>query len=129
MVQSAKDNGLNVDVVNVMAIDYGPNDTGDRGDEAIAAAKATLAQMQKIFGDSASLSMIGVTPMLGENDDHAIYNQDDAKQLVAFAKENGVGYLGFWELNRDLHACTGALFSCTNIPQQPLEFAKIFAGS
>jgi hypothetical protein len=128
VVKSAKDNGLKLSVVNVMAMDYGAGDTGDRGAEAIQAAQSTLKQVQGIFGASANFSMIGVTPMLGVNDDQAIYNQDDARQLIAFAKQNNVGYLGFWELNRDAHACSGALFSCTNIPQQSLEFAKIFAG-
>jgi hypothetical protein len=129
VVKSAQANGLELSYVNVMAMDYGAGDTGDRGDEAIEAAKATLAQITPVLGGSLGLSSIGITPMLGENDDHAIYNQDDAKQLAAFAAENGVGYLGFWELNRDKNACTGALFSCTNIPQTPLEFSKIFAGA
>ncbi|MDQ1646800.1 MAG: hypothetical protein QOJ50_2984 [Cryptosporangiaceae bacterium] len=127
VVKSAKDNGLALSVVNVMAMDYGAADRGDRGAEAIQAAQSTLKQVQGIFGASANFSMIGVTPMLGVNDDQAIYNQDDARQLVTFAKQNKIGYLGFWELNRDAHACNGALFSCTNIAQQPLEFAKIFA--
>ena len=39
-----------------------------------------------------------------------------------------VGYLSFWEANRDKNACSGALFQCTNVPQQPFEFSKIFAG-
>jgi hypothetical protein len=128
-VKSAAANGLKVSHVNVMAMDYGAADTADRGDEAIAAAKATLAQIQPILGAGTTMSSIGVTPMLGENDDHAIYNQDDAKQLTAFATQNGIGYLGFWEVNRDKNACTGALFSCTNIPQTSLEFSKIFAGA
>jgi hypothetical protein len=128
VVKSAKDNGLDVDVVNIMAMDYGANDTGDRGDEALQATKATLEQVRGILGADTSFARIGVTPMLGENDDHAIFDLDDARQLVAFARANGVGYLGFWELNRDKNACTGALFQCTNIPQQPLEFARIFAG-
>jgi hypothetical protein len=127
VVKSAQANGLKLSYVNVMAMDYGAADKGDRGDEAIAAAKATLAQIRPVLRDTAGLSSIGVTPMLGENDDHAIYNQDDAKQLAAFATQNGLGYLGFWEVNRDKNACTGALFSCTNVPQTPLEFSKIFA--
>jgi hypothetical protein len=47
---------------------------------------------------------------------------------VAFANTNHVGYLSFWEGNRDKNACNGALFQCTNVPQTPFEFSKIFAG-
>ncbi|MFD0527777.1 hypothetical protein ACFQ1I_12320 [Kitasatospora arboriphila] len=71
--------------------------------------------------------MTGVTPMLGENDDHGIYNQDDARQLVAFAQQHHLGMLSFWETGRDANACTGALYKCTNISQSPYEFSKIFA--
>jgi hypothetical protein len=33
----------------------------------------------------------------------------------------------FWEANRDMNACNGALFQCTNATQTPFEFSKIFA--
>ncbi|MGH9061506.1 MAG: chitinase, partial [Acidimicrobiales bacterium] len=39
-----------------------------------------------------------------------------------------IGMLSMWETGRDANACTGALYKCTNVPQQPYEFAKIFAG-
>ncbi len=35
--------------------------------------------------------------------------------------------LAFWEENRDANARPGALFKCTNIPQAPYEFSKIFS--
>jgi chitinase len=72
--------------------------------------------------------MIGVTPMLGQNDDGGIFNQSDASQLVTFAKSKHLGELAFWEVGRDGNACTGALYRCTNISQAPYEFSKIFAG-
>jgi hypothetical protein len=31
-------------------------------------------------------------------------------------------------LQKDARACTGALYKCTNVTQQPYEFAGIFAG-
>jgi hypothetical protein len=66
--------------------------------------------------------------MLGQNDDHGIFTTQDASDLVAFANANHVGYMSFWEDNRDKNACTGALFQCTNVPQTPFQFSKIFAG-
>ncbi|MGK3204648.1 hypothetical protein [Amycolatopsis sp. MEPSY49] len=47
---------------------------------------------------------------------------------MAFAKTVHLGMLSFWEAGRDANACTGALYKCTNVPQSPYEFAKIFAG-
>lgn len=72
--------------------------------------------------------MVGVTPMLGQNDDGGIFDQTGARNLVSFAKTNHLGELSFWEVTRDRNACNGALYACTNVTQQPYEFSKIFAG-
>jgi chitinase len=130
VVRQAKNAGVNVDLVNVMAMDYfqGP---ADQGAKAIAAAKATQAQVKTIFGlsDAAAWKKVGVTPMLGVNDSqNEIFLQKDARNLVNFAKSVHLGMLSFWEQGRDANACNGALFRCTNVPQSTFEFARIFAG-
>jgi hypothetical protein len=66
--------------------------------------------------------------MLGENDDSGTFSQDDALDLIAFANQNHIGFVSFWETNRDRKPCSGALFQCTNVPQTPFEFSRIFAG-
>ena len=127
VVRSARDAGVNVDLVNVMAMDY--YRTGDYGDFAVQAANSTFAQVKSLYPsrtDAQVWKMVGVTPMLGANDDGHIYDQADARQLVSFAQGKHLGMLSFWELGRDKNACTGALYMCTNIPQQPYEFSKIF---
>ncbi|GAA2797161.1 hypothetical protein GCM10010441_22940 [Kitasatospora paracochleata] len=129
VVRSARDAGVALDVVNVMAMDYNRPST-DYGDDAVQAAQSTHDQLKTLYpakSDAQLWAMTGVTPMLGENDDHGVYNQADAQQLVAFAKQHHLGELAFWELTRDANACTGALYKCTNIAQAPYEFAKIFA--
>jgi hypothetical protein len=129
LVRSAKDAGAGPDAVNIMAMDYYRSGADD-GDAATQAAQATHDQLQSIYPDRSDAQiwkMLGVTPMIGQNDDQSIYNQDDARQLVAFAGQHHLGGLGFWETTRDRNACTGALYQCTNIPQQPYEFSKIFA--
>jgi hypothetical protein len=129
VVRSAKNAGVNVDLVNIMAMDYGRAGQ-DYGDLAIQAVKSTKDQIKSIYGnsDAAAFKMVGVTPMLGKNDDSGTFTQSDAKDLVAFANSNHIGYMSFWEANRDKNACNGALFQCTNVAQSPFEFAKIFAG-
>jgi chitinase len=130
VVNSAKSAGVDVDMVNVMAMDYYQG-AGDEGAKAISAAKATQAQVKSIFGlsDADAWQKVGVTPMIGVNDSqNEIFYQKDATALVDFAKTVHIGMLSMWEAGRDANACTGALYKCTNVPQQPYEFAKIFAG-
>ncbi len=129
VVKSAKDAGVNIDLVNIMAMDYGRAGK-DYGDLAIQAVKSTAAQIKGVLGlsDAQAFRKIGVTPMLGVNDDQGKFLQSDAQDLVKFANANHVGYMSFWEDNRDKNACNGALFQCTNVPQSPFEFSKIFAG-
>ncbi|MEU9076872.1 carbohydrate binding domain-containing protein [Kitasatospora sp. NPDC048538] len=130
IVKSARDAGVAVDLVNIMAMDYYRAGT-DYGNAAVQAAQALFGQLKALYPartDAQLWAMVGVTPMLGENDDHQIYNQAAAQQLVNFAKQNHLGMLAFWDATRDANACTGgSLSKCTNIPQQPYEFAKIFA--
>ncbi|MGW4942243.1 cellulose binding domain-containing protein [Actinoplanes sp. NPDC004185] len=128
VVRSAKNAGVDLDLVNIMAMDYGRS-AQDYGDLAIQAVKSTKDQLKAIYGgsDAAAFRMVGVTPMLGKNDDNGTFSQSDARDLVAFANASHLGFVSFWEANRDRNACTGALFQCTNVAQAPFEFSKIFA--
>ncbi|MEV6601411.1 cellulose binding domain-containing protein [Actinoplanes sp. NPDC051346] len=129
VVRSAKNAGVDLDLVNIMAMDYG-RAAQDYGDLAIQAVKSTKDQLKSVLGigDAAAFAKVGVTPMLGKNDDNGTFAQSDARDLIAFANGNNVGFVSFWEVNRDRNACNGALFQCTNVPQTPFEFSKIFAG-
>ncbi|MDJ0346056.1 cellulose binding domain-containing protein [Streptomyces sp. H10-C2] len=128
LVKSARDAGVTLDVVNVMAMDY--YRATDYGDAAVQAAQSTQAQLRTLYPgktDAQLWAMTGVTPMLGQNDDGHIFDQTDSRQLVSFAQGKHLGVLGFWETTRDRNACNGALYMCTNVPQTPYEFSKIFA--
>ncbi|GHJ45463.1 hypothetical protein Cs7R123_28050 [Catellatospora sp. TT07R-123] len=129
VVRSARDAGVNLDLVNIMAMDY--YRSGDYGDLAVQAANSTFAQLKTLYPaktDAQVWKMVGVTPMLGQNDDGHVYDQNDARQMVTFAQSKHLGMLAFWETTRDRNACNGALYMCTNIAQSPYEFSKIFAG-
>jgi Cellulose binding domain/Glycosyl hydrolases family 18 len=129
VLNAAKNAGVNIDVVNVMAMDY--QQGGDYGPKAIQAAQSTFSQLQSVYPGKTAAQlwrMIGVTPMLGKNDDGGTFDQTGARNLVSFARTNHVGELSFWEVTRDRNACNGALYQCTNVPQSPYEFSKIFAG-
>ncbi len=129
VVQQARDAGVNLDMVNIMAMDY--YRMGDYGDFAVAAANATFNQLKSLYPSKTTAQlwkMIGVTPMLGQNDDGHVFDFGDANQLVTLAKTNHLGMLAFWEMTRDRNACTGALYQCTNVTQMPYDYSKIFAG-
>ncbi|MFF2022999.1 cellulose binding domain-containing protein [Streptomyces sp. NPDC058171] len=130
VVRSARDAGVTLDVVNIMTMDYFTD--VDYGDAAVQAAQGVFDQLRTLFPAASATGlwrMIGVTPMLGENDDHRIYDQQDARQLVEFARTRKLGMLSFWDVTRDRNACTnGHLSLCTNIPQTPYEFSRIFGG-
>lgn len=129
VVTSARNAGVDLDLVNVMAMDYYRSGI-DYGTAAQQAAQATHDQLKSLYPaktDAQLWRMVGVTPMIGQNDDHNVFSLDAARSLVAFAQQHHLGELAFWEETRDRNACNGALYQCTNIPQQPYDFSKIFA--
>jgi hypothetical protein len=129
VVKSARDAGVNLDLVNVMAMDY-QRSSGNYGDFAVQAAQSTFNQLKGLYPgktDAQVWRMVGVTPMIGKNDDGGTFTQAHARQLVSFAQGKHLGMLSFWEETRDRNACNGALYLCTNVPQSPYEFSKIFA--
>jgi len=124
----AKQDNVRIDLVNVMAMDYGSSFTGDMGQEAIEAAESTLGQVQADW-PSDTYADIGVTPMIGQNDTSGeIFTEADAQSLVSWADTEHLGRLAFWSVDRD-QPCTGSvsgLPSCSEISQNALDFTKIF---
>jgi Glycosyl hydrolases family 18 len=135
VVHSAIDNGVHVGVVNIMAMDYydsSLNYNGRMGDYAIQAARATHTQLAGLYpsrSDAAVWRMVGVTPMLGVNDDpKEVFTTQNAMQLTAFAKRKHLGRLAMWSANRD-HPCTGApqpRNNCSGLGAADWAFSKIF---
>lgn len=135
VVRSAINRGVTITTVNVMAMDYGdveaPSPAGRMGTFAIQSAQSVHNQIAPLLPgktDAQIWNMVGVTPMLGQNDlASEVFTQTDMRQLLTFAQQQHLGELSFWDLTRDGNACTGAVFRCTNIPQTPFEFARIIA--
>ncbi len=134
LLADAKRNGVRVDAVNIMAMDYGPAYSADMGTYAIQAATATQAQIKGVLGlsDAAAWKAVAVTPMIGVNDvTTEVFTVDDATQLVDFAKSKGLGWLSMWSSTRDKQCPDGAVnradATCSSILQQPLAFTKAFA--
>uniref|UniRef100_UPI000ADE36B1 chitinase n=1 Tax=Streptomyces griseoruber TaxID=1943 RepID=UPI000ADE36B1 len=133
LLSDAKANGVKVDTVNVMAMDYGPAYSGDMGTCAEQAATATQAQVKSVFGlsDSAAWKAVAVTPVIGVNDVATeVFKVEDATRLVAFAKSKGLAWLSMWSAARDRQCPGGAKGSadatCSSIVQGDAAFSKAF---
>jgi chitinase len=112
LLNNAKSHNLNVNLVNIMTMDYGP--TLDMGQAAMDAANATHTQLGNIWtglSSSQLWAMEGNTPMIGVNDStNEVFSTSDASDLESFAATNGIQELAYWSENRD-QACssTGTL--------------------
>ena len=112
LIKNAKNAGVNINMVNIMTMDYG-GDTGGastEGGTAIDSANATFNQLKSIYTGLSSAQiwgMIGITPMIGLNDGSTTNNPTeqftpaDATKVTQFAETNGIGLLSFWAINRD----------------------------
>ena len=126
IVKAAKNAGIRIDVVNLMTMDYYQG-SQDMGAAAISAAQATLAQIQAV--DSGyTYANIGITPMIGTNDDGSVFTLANAESVESWAAQHGIGRLSFWSVNRD-QPCSGSansLPTCTEQSYAKLAFTDAF---
>ncbi|HEY3873631.1 MAG TPA: cellulose binding domain-containing protein [Actinocrinis sp.] len=135
VVKSAINAGVTVSTVDVMAMDYGdteaPNPSGQMGTYAVDSAQSLYNQLAALYPSKTSAqlwNMIGVCPMAGQNDESdEVFTLANMQQLLAFAQQEHLGELAFWDVTRDGNACTGSLSDCTDVSQTPYEFSEIIA--
>jgi hypothetical protein len=129
ILNSVKADGLSLDVVNVMAMDYGSaNDNG--GQMGLSAQQAASNTHNQVVAAGLSAS-IGVTPMIGVNDVNTeIFQLSDAQSLLNFANANSyITRIAMWSVARDNGSCAGQGFAspvCSGITQSNWAFANIF---
>ena len=72
-------------------------------------------------------AMLGVTPMIGQNDDTEVFSLADAQQLTSFVQANHVGLVAFWSIDRDQVCPAGADYnSCSTVNTANFQFNSIF---
>ncbi|HLW00747.1 MAG TPA: carbohydrate binding domain-containing protein [Ktedonobacterales bacterium] len=106
LLQNAIQNGVNVSVVNIMAMDYGSSFPGNQmGQNAVDAANSLHSQLQSLYPSKSSAqlwSMVGITPMNGANDvSGETFTTADAQTVQSFAQQNNITELAMWSVNRD----------------------------
>jgi hypothetical protein len=131
VVKSALSAGVTISHVNVMTMDYGSGT--DVGSASLSSADATATQLRSAISGlstAASYQMVGVTPMIGKNDDSEVFSLDNASTLAAYAKSKGIGLLAFWAIQRD-EKCPSSGYGngdrCSNLDTSTFQFSKIFA--
>jgi chitodextrinase len=128
-LRAAANNGVKVDIINAMTMDYG-HPVGDMAAAAISAAQGTLSAARANGFGGATYANIGITPMIGNNDSaNEVTSQTNAQTIANWAKSNGIGRLSFWSIGRD-QPCPGGGVSpnCSGIGGADLDFTKIFEG-
>jgi chitodextrinase len=129
MLNSIKASGLNVNVINIMAMDYGSaNDNG--GQMGLSATQAASNTHNQVVAAGLTAS-IGVTPMIGINDVNTeIFQLSDAQMLLNFANANSyITRLSMWSVARDNGSCPNQGFAspvCSGITQSNWAFSNIF---
>jgi hypothetical protein len=133
LLRDAREAGVEVAAVNVMTMNYGTG-PGDLVDRAVAVASSTQAFVRELWPERSereAWGTVAVTPMIGVNDvTTEVFGLEDARRLVAFARQRGLAWLSFWSLNRD-HPCDGPQPApsnyCSGVPQADGEFTTTFA--
>jgi chitinase len=131
LLQDAQNMGVTIPIVNVMAMDYYEGDI-EMGNAAISAAENTLSQMKAVNG-SYTYANVGITPMIGVNDDGSTFTLADASSVASWASSNGIGRLAFWSVDRD-QACPGgnggaASPTCSGVSESTGQFTSAFTGA
>ena len=137
LVRQAAGQGVQISVVNGMAMDYGPGAVpapeGQMGELAIQVGNSLFRQLSGVYPKLRAARVwkkVGITPMIGINDvPTEKFYTEDARQLTAFAGAQHIGMLGMWQLNRDKQCPVPTLTTredCSGVDQAPYEFSKTF---
>ena len=131
LLQDAHDEGVPVDAVDVLAMDYA-GDPGDLVAAAQAAAEATGRLVAALWPGGAvgvaATVMIGVSDVPGQ-----VLPPADARRIADLAAARHLAWLGFWSLGRDRPCPPGEAGSagranarCSGVPQQPGAYLEAF---
>jgi Carbohydrate binding domain len=135
LLQNAINDGVRVDVVNIMTMDYGGGFPANQmGQNAIQAGQSLFGQLQSLFPSRSTAqlwAMEGNTPMIGFNDvAPEVTTQQDARMVLSWAQQNGITELAMWSAGRD-GPCPGGQTgivsaTCSGTAQQPFDYSRIF---
>ncbi len=138
--------GVDVSGVNGMTMNFGATklETDDMSNSVEKAAVAMQKQVARAFADAGLpaddatvWAKIGLTPMIGQNDEVTEqFTIGDAKSINVWALNKGVGLLSMWSINRDI-TCGPPLpkvsnitrTTCSGVDQKGQSFADVLAAN
>ncbi len=130
--------GVRIDMVNVMTQSFGVDNLRTMvspstvGEASLMTVRAVANQMTSVFRSKTQgqiYAMMGITPMIGKNDDGATFTLDDAQTVANFARQNGLGLISYWSFQRDraqAHNGSNNLSSFSGVAQSDFQFYNIF---
>jgi len=109
VIQSAITAGVKVSGVNILTMDFGTfyaaGQPGEMGALVTSAATNLFDELQRLYPSFSAArihEMMGITPMIGQNDvKNEVFYSRDAKILAQYARQNDIGMVADWSLNRD----------------------------
>mgnify|MGYP001580282577 CR=1 FL=1 len=128
LLKNAIQNKVNINVVNAMTMDfYMPLPAGKTwGGIACDVGEAMKLQIKSLYPtktDAQLYSMVGLTAMIGKNDDNSIFTVEDAKTFANYAKTHNIGLISFWSIQRD-QTGTGDLGVYSQVNKTDFEYYK-----
>jgi len=130
ILQAAVTAGVTISLVNGMTMDYGNGtDLATTPSRSVDNLTVQLRSLMPGLGRDQAYRMAGATAMIGKNDDDETFTLDDARTLIGYARQNRLGLVAFWAIQRD-QPCSPAndLALCSRVNAATFEFTAIFAG-
>ena len=130
--------GVRIDMVNVMAMSFGLENLRTMvvpstvAQAVIMTMQASAIQVASIYPNKTQAqvhAMMGVTPMIGKNDDGSVFSLADAQTVTNYVKQNGIGLITYWSFQRDQAQATNGstnLNSFSGVAQSNYQFFNIF---
>jgi hypothetical protein len=125
--------GVRLDLVNLMAFDFGPTGEWSLVETVRFLADAAKDQIKSIFGydDANAYGRLGLQLMNGRTDEPSVrFRQSDFTALLGYARSKHMGWFSYWSLNRD-RPCDATVTPaevhsyCSGVPQEPYDFSRI----
>ncbi|MDT0274651.1 chitinase [Blastococcus goldschmidtiae] len=144
LVRTTLAGGVELTGVNVMTMNYGAPRPENQSmilatEQALRSTAEQVAAVYEEQGtrlsDAQAWSRVGATPMIGQNDvEGEVFTLADAEELTAFARDEGLGRVSLWSLNRD-NRCSASFAdvavhsnTCSGVEQESLDFVDVFSG-
>lgn len=133
VLQNAVADGATISTVNLLTFDYFFGTRQDMVADTEGAAAGLFTQLQSLYPTAPARHlwhMIGITEMPGIDDfgPDETFSTADALTILNWARQQGLGMISFWALQRDNGGCPGTkgAGSCSGLSQPDWYFSHVF---